>query len=54
LSTAAGRLHQSLELSSSRDLSEEEALALADRHSSAAWVSDDCGRTAEPGPSYAI
>jgi RNA polymerase primary sigma factor len=37
------------------DLSEEEAQALADRlDQRGIEVSDDCGRTAEPGPSYAI
>jgi RNA polymerase primary sigma factor len=38
-----------------QDLSEDEAQALADRlEQRGIEVSDDCGRMAEPGPSYAI
>jgi RNA polymerase primary sigma factor len=38
-----------------QDLPEDDALALADRlEARGIEVSDDCGRSAEPGPSYAI
>ena len=38
-----------------QDLPQEEALALADRlEARGIEVSDDCGRAAEPGPSYAL
>jgi RNA polymerase primary sigma factor len=38
-----------------QDLPDDEALALADRlEARGIEVSDDCGRSAEPGPSYAI
>src|SRR5919204_6910637 len=38
-----------------QDLPEDEALALADRlEARGIEVSDDCGRAAEPGPSYAL